>query len=364
MKILSKIFKNKKTTLITAVLLISVLALGGKVLAASWGPERPTFTWGNPPSYITYNSFTNNPVVGDERFFFAGNIIPGTPVMDEIQVKDGDVAHLRIHFHNNANPDLGLKSTNTRVKVTLPKIPVNKTWANAYMIADNSNPKFVFDSVNFVGERPLLLEYIPGTAVLHNNFFKNGTPGAPLSDDIVGSGALVGYDSINGVVPGGPQYAGFVNLKVRVKMEQPPVQPVYRCDLLTLNLLGDRKVRATVNYTAQNGATFKSTTFNWGDGTTPLNVNTNTAEHTYAKDGTYTVRATVFFTVDGKEVSHTSEACSKSLTITTPVTPTPPAQPPAEIHKAGPGSVVGLFAGASGLAAAGHYLVSARRSRL
>jgi hypothetical protein len=37
--------------------------------ATTFGPSRPTFTWKDPASGITFDSITDNKTVGDERHF-------------------------------------------------------------------------------------------------------------------------------------------------------------------------------------------------------------------------------------------------------------------------------------------------------
>ncbi len=96
-----------------------------------------------------------------------------------------------------------------------------------------------------------------------------------------------------------------------------PVTPVFTCDLLEANSLGDRKFSYTVHYTAKN-ATFKQVSYNFGDGSAPMLTDKTTVEHTYAADGTYTTKATVTFTVDGVDKTATSQACASTISASTP----------------------------------------------
>ena len=349
-------FKQKLTTLMLAVL--GAILVPAAIALAGWGPGRPSFTWNSPPNYITFNSFTNNPVAGDERPFFSGKVssAPGN-VVDLIQVNDNDQLTLRVYFHNNAAANLNLVAKNTKVRISLPKTPSTYTWSSAYISADNANPGIVSDSVDLAGSQPFTVEYIPGSAILQNNVFPNGTP---LSDSIVSTGALVGYNAIDGNVPGCEQFSGWVTIKIKVKM-QSIVTPAYACTLLDVKAQPNRKVDAAVNYTTSGGATFKNVTFDWGDGSTPLLTTNTSASYTYAKDGTYSVKATVKFDVSGTEQAATSVECSKQVTFTTPVTP-PVVQPPAKLPVTGPGSpAAALFVGVSAFASIFHYLWSGRK---
>ncbi|MFO0882037.1 MAG: PKD domain-containing protein [Candidatus Saccharimonadales bacterium] len=136
-----------------------------------------------------------------------------------------------------------------------------------------------------------------------------------------------------------------------------PSEPQYSCDALTVTTGADRKVNATVKYTATNGATYKSSTFDFGDSTTPFVTSGTTASHSYAADGTYTIRVTPSFMVNGKLVTATSAACAKVVTFEKGEIVTPPTTTPST----GPTETIGLFIGASILSAIGYRLWMIRR---
>jgi len=143
----------------------------------------------------------------------------------------------------------------------------------------------------------------------------------------------------------------------------PPATPVYACDLLNLTQGDNRSVTASVNYTAQNGAKFKTITLDWGDGSTPLTTNKTTAAYQYAKDGTYTVTAKVLFSVNGSDkYAPDNAACVKQVTFTTPTPPvTPPTTPPSELPNTGAGNVIGIFAGVVTVSALSYRLLLGRK---
>jgi hypothetical protein len=127
-------------------------------------------------------------------------------------------------------------------------------------------------------------------------------------------------------------------------------QPVYSCDNLTVTKGDGRKVTAKVDYTAKDGATFKLASYDFGDGGEPLGTDKTSVDHTYAKDGTYTVSTKLTFSVDGKDQTATSPACSKQVSFTAATTP--PAAPTTPAGKSGmpntgPGQVASVFVVAS-----------------
>lgn len=130
----------------------------------------------------------------------------------------------------------------------------------------------------------------------------------------------------------------------------------YQCKALSLADLGDRKVKASVSYSATNGASLSTVRYDWGDSSSPLLTDKTSAEHTYAKDGTYVVKSTLTFNLPGSKTA--SAECEKPITISTshPVTTTTTTLP-----NTGAGDVVGLFAGASAFGSLGHFVASRRR---
>lgn len=148
------------------------------------------------------------------------------------------------------------------------------------------------------------------------------------------------------------------NVTVNKDCPNPPT-PAYSCDALGLNVIGTRKIRVTTQYMAINGATLNNISYDFGDGSQKLVTKNTTVEYTYAKDGTYTVRATPSFTVNGKVVTADSSACAKVVTFTPPVTP--PVTPPTVLPNTGPTQTIGLFIGASMFSAIAYRLWMIRR---
>ncbi len=100
------------------------------------------------------------------------------------------------------------------------------------------------------------------------------------------------------------------------------VLPLYQC-LATTALLADssNKYRYTINTTtkAASGATLAKVAYNFGDGGTSTST-TGATTHTYTKAGTFTIKATAYFTVVGSssQVTATSVTCQKKVTVVNP----------------------------------------------
>jgi len=148
---------------------------------------------------------------------------------------------------------------------------------------------------------------------------------------------------------------------------KPSPKPTYTCDMLEVKKLDKREVQATAKYTAKDGASFKSVTYDFGDGSDELKSDEATAKHTYEKDGSYNVTATVHFTVGGKEQTATSKNCTKSIAVATPAPTKPTAptsgttQPKEDMPDTGPGETAMLFVVSSIIGAIGYHFVLSRR---
>ncbi|MEX0919706.1 MAG: hypothetical protein WDZ32_01035, partial [Candidatus Saccharimonadales bacterium] len=212
----------KSFTAIAAALVVTVMPIA---TMAGFGPDRPTFSINDPADYVTFNSITDNPNYGDERNFFDGKPASDTSTggfSDPIEIgdlDDGDELLLRVYVHNNAKESLNDSgegiAKNTHVRVDLPNNTDRSLRATASISADNANPGTVYDTLDFTSaNRPFNLDYVADSAVIHTNAMPNGMN---LSDDIITSnGAKIGYDKLNGEVPGCFEFTGIVTLKVKV----------------------------------------------------------------------------------------------------------------------------------------------------
>jgi len=353
-----RIFSSKRRIVAATTAVIAGIALVPIVHAAvQFGPSRPTFTWASPATYVTFNSITDNPdpSIGDERTFISARDAASSDMLTyskNLTVTNNEEVLVRVFYHNNAASNLNLVATNTKVKVLLPAGSSTAPQGAAYISADNANPTMVWSTMDFsAGGQPFSMTYEPGTAQLWNQ----QQHGTTLSDSVTTSGALIGYNAIDGNIPGCSQFSGYVTIKAIVHVTPPTPSPVFSCDLLHVDSQGGRTYKYTVDATALNGATITGYNFNFGDSNS-VDTTANTTTHTYAKDGTYTSIATVKFNVGG---SPRTATCSKTVTVTTPATPQ--VLPATSLPNTGPGDVGALFVGTSAFGGIGHYIVSRRR---
>lgn len=248
--------KKRIKLLSLAIGLIAMQSLPGianpvQALEETWGPQdRTMFTWDSPASYVTFNSISNNPFIGNEtNFVRVKKYVEGSSPSDDdwvswgdnITVEPGNQYEVFIYFHNNASASLNTESgngyaQNTRVASSFPtKLKKGESGIiKGSVSATNANPVAVWDTAFFKADQTVYLSYIDNTAILHSSAECNTTDGTVLSkdalfasDEQVGSSADVGAmiacynsDSLWGVIPGCNEYAGYVSYRVRADQPQ------------------------------------------------------------------------------------------------------------------------------------------------
>lgn len=138
---------------------------------------------------------------------------------DEITVEDGEIYQLQLYVHNNNPKGEVATAENVHVAFSLPMDSARDLEVNGFIDSSNAAPSEYWDYVNFHSDTAFHLEYIYGSARLENNGIGNVKGGLQLSDDIVkaaSGGTPIGYDKIDGRVPGGCQYDNFVSIRVKV----------------------------------------------------------------------------------------------------------------------------------------------------
>jgi uncharacterized repeat protein (TIGR01451 family) len=93
-----------------------------------------------------------------------------------------------------------------------------------------------------------------------------------------------------------------------------PPKPVFTCDSLQATKIDRTNFKFTATATGKNGAALKHFVFDFGDGKTKTQVS-NVVEHTFSKPGTYTVKVTANFLVDGERKDVTNKNCEVKVVV-------------------------------------------------
>lgn len=134
---------------------------------------------------------------------------------NDIAVEEGKEYIIRACIFNDNPNGWDAVSENTRVRFSIPVNSARQIKVNGFITSDNASPEEYVDYVNFNSDRAFHLEYIEGSALIENN---GKAGGSKLDDNIVNStdGVLIGYDTLDGRVPGGSQYDNYITIKVKV----------------------------------------------------------------------------------------------------------------------------------------------------
>lgn len=163
---------------------------------------------------ITFNSISDGKI-GNEKNF-VGAKVAGANVdtwnADTINVKDGETYTIRLYVHNNSPKGTEAIAKDVRANFSLPTTVAKKHAVIGYINSSNANPGTYWDEVELVSDSDFYLEYVDGSAKYTNA--KMGVVALP--NEVITSGATLGYDSLNGQIPGCYEYDGVVTIDVKV----------------------------------------------------------------------------------------------------------------------------------------------------
>lgn len=215
---MNKIYKTIFGVSAAAVVLAGTLT---PALVSAWGDSangRPSYTLdqinnGDLGDTITFNSISNGKI-GDEKNF-VGAKVAGTTVetwnANTINVKDGETYTIRLFVHNNSPKGMDAIAKDVKATFQVPTTAAKTQTIIGYLDSSNATPTRYWDEVKLVADENIYLEYVDGSAEYSNN---NGT--FKLSDDVIHTGATLGFTSMNGEIPGCYGYAGVVTINVKV----------------------------------------------------------------------------------------------------------------------------------------------------
>lgn len=232
-----------KAAALAAGSLVAAVVPAGILFA--WGPDRPTYTTASPAPHVTFNSITDNPAQGDERNFVRVKPAeaPNSAYNDSVSLEAGKEYTVFVYYQNDAACNLNASgkgiAIDAYVKAAVPAVVKGDAKVVGYVGASNATPKEVWDEATFTSQNAIALRMVPGSAKIYSKGAVNGTT---LPDSIVTTGSKLGYDALDGKVPGCDKYAGYVTFKV--KADQP-------------NFTVDKKVRLSGTKQWQESVTAK-----------------------------------------------------------------------------------------------------------
>ncbi|MDR0397844.1 MAG: DUF11 domain-containing protein [Candidatus Nomurabacteria bacterium] len=222
-QILHKTITKFQSALLIVFGLFASISIASTATALAWGPDRPMFTINKPASHVTFNSITDNPAHGYEPDFMQ---------IREVSEDNGKYTNIKdlakgkeyvvyIYYHNNAASNYNASGVGVAqgayAKAQIPAVVPNGTTKTAmgYVGASNAKPVTeVYDDIQLKNNTgtDLTLRYVPGSTTIHN---WGKTNGMTMDDTITSSGVSLGYDSLNGILPGCNEYAGYITFRFK-----------------------------------------------------------------------------------------------------------------------------------------------------
>lgn len=197
--------------------------------ASGWGDNsggRTSYTLdeineGKINDQIIFNTISDS-VIGDEKNFVAAREntkkLPGETYDwkgNLINVEIGKEYLVRIYGHNNSPKGYDRIAEDVAIQFQIPGESGRSIAVHGLIFSSNAVPSLYWDGVVFTCETPFRLEYVQGSAKIRNNGIGSESS-ALLSDSIVNNWVTIGYNELNGRIPGCYQYAFYASIRVKV----------------------------------------------------------------------------------------------------------------------------------------------------
>lgn len=219
-----------------AVLAMAVATVVVPATLLAWGPStRVTFTEAHPASYVTFNSITDNKQYGNEtNFVQVRNVTDNTQYSDDTTLTPGKEYEVFAYYHNNASSSLNASGTGIAtgafMRTQMPSTVKAGEEARITSFVGAANAKHLDKDGKNLGNQvwdeaygknttggDIALSYVAGSAKITS---KGAVNGKTLPDALWGNnGTLLGYDALDGKLPGCLEFSGYVTY--RFKVNQP-----------------------------------------------------------------------------------------------------------------------------------------------
>ena len=221
---MNKIYKSILGVSGAAVMLAGSLT---PVLVSAWGDSsngRPSYTLeqinaGALGDKIVLNSISQNQIIGDEKNFVAAKVAGAnvsTWNANTIDVKDGETYTIRLYVHNNNPKGRNAVAEGVKATFSIPTTVSNSLTVIGYLDAANATTNRLWDEVTLKANENVYLEYVPGSAKFNNKSEAGQERVFNIPDSVITSGATLGYDAMDGKIPGCYQYSGVLTIDVKV----------------------------------------------------------------------------------------------------------------------------------------------------
>lgn len=278
--------------------------------------------------------------------------VPGQPWGEVARQKVGDTTSWLISFENKG--DNVLKNVN--IVDTLP--PFTKVVPGTIQVFDSNSPNgytYPDTAIQANGKQINvgIGDYAPGA----KGYIKFKTTIEDVKE------LECGTHRLQNVAYATPEGYGAVNDGANVIVESEKCEnPEYTYDCESLVTIIDKKarsVKAELTAVKSGNVTVEGYSIDFGDGTV---VNEQSATHTYAKKGNYTITGTITFSVNGETKSVDCVDTVSFDSTTTPEEPGDKGGQPTTLPNTGAGSMLAAIFGAGSVTAAARSYIESRRA--
>ena len=204
-----------------------------KHIIQGWGDNsggRPSYTIDDIESGVLGDTIMFNTisdiVMGEEKNFVGARIYDGINRGEDniwgenlINVDKEQEYIVRIYCHNNSPNGTSAIAENVEATFIIPQQAGKTIVVYGEFRSSNATPSLYWDSVVFTSNKRFHFEYVEGSALLENNGIgANG--GITLSDDIVNDWTKIGYDDLDGNIPGCYQYSSYVTMRIKAVFDE------------------------------------------------------------------------------------------------------------------------------------------------
>lgn len=196
----------------------------------AWGPERPLYTVENAAPHVTFNSITNHQRIGNEtNFVRIREVAQGANFRDDVNLKVGQTYEVMVFYHNNAKRELNDKTgadgnpvglaRDVTARVQMPgRLNANETGTiTGFVSSSNATPQTVWDNARAKTDSAVALRYVQGSAKIASS--NGAVNGAQLSNEFFRGGVKLGYNKLDGNLPGCNEFSGYITY--RFVVDQP-----------------------------------------------------------------------------------------------------------------------------------------------
>lgn len=186
------------------------------------------FRFGDDISYPVFNSVIDHPLLGDEREFVHIRKVGDEKWRRKIVLEKGEQYQVEIVFRNDGKPKYNSSeyryatiATGTRVSVDVPRWIYHRTeelivrvnWTDS----NQNNRREIIDAVEVFasGEKSLKLSIVVGQSVILSRWEANES--IMPSNLFRFSGTFIGLNELNGIIPAGDDYMGYVRFYFNVQ---------------------------------------------------------------------------------------------------------------------------------------------------